>query len=136
MPKDSDPFLAVYCWTGEIPGKFWFCDHEGDISRKYSKNINDPMEDIERYYNSMASDYEHVVRSWGYNMPEAVLEALITYGNLEQDRSFSILDLGCGDGLCGLLLKVNKHKCTMIGFGYQCRRNLFHFRNEDFLLIT
>ena len=59
------------------------------------------MEDIEKYYDDMANDYESVVRSWGYNMPEAVVEALEIHGNLNKDTVLSMLDIGCGDGLCG-----------------------------------
>ena len=66
VPKE-DPLLAIYAWTGQIGGKFWFGDLEcgkrfaGDVN-----NVDDPME----YYNDMADSYEEVVRGWGYNMPE------------------------------------------------------------------
>ena len=106
MPDKSQPLLAIYCWTGEIPGKFWFCDHEGEIAQKYSKDINKQMEDVEKYYDDMSNEYENVVRSWGYNMPEAVVDALVNYGNIKKENLYSILDLGCGDGLCGCILKV------------------------------
>ena len=96
----------MYCWTGEIPGRFWFCDHDGETAKKYSKDINKEMEDIEKYYDDMANDYESVVRSWGYNMPEAVVEALEIHGNLNKGTVLSMLDIGCGDGLCGYSLKV------------------------------
>ena len=54
----------------------------------------------------MAEDYEEVVRHWGYNMPESVVEALESYGNLRKESAWSMLDIGCGDGLCGKILKV------------------------------
>ena len=98
--------LAVYCWTGEIPARFWFCHHDGEIAKKYAKDINKEMEDIEKYYDDMSNDYENVVRSWGYNMPEAVVEALEIHGNLNKKNVSSMLDIGCGDGLCGHILKV------------------------------
>ena len=64
------------------------------------------MEDIEKYFDDMSNDYTSVVRSWGYNMPEAVVEALEIHGNLNKDTVSSMLDIGCGDGLCGHILKV------------------------------
>ena len=64
------------------------------------------MEDVEKYYDDMSNDYENVVRSWGYNMPESVVEALELYGNLKKENAWSMLDIGCGDGLCGNILKV------------------------------
>ena len=54
----------------------------------------------------MSNEYEYVVRSWGYNMPEAMIDTLITHGNIETGNLYSILDLGCGDGLCGYVAKV------------------------------
>ena len=65
------------------------------------------MEDVEKYYDTMSNEYETVVRSWGYNMPESVVEALVTHGNLNKEKASSILDMGCGDGLCGFVLKVS-----------------------------
>ena len=39
---------------------------------------------------------------WGYCMPEAIADALVKHGGLGvQD---SVLDLGCGNGLCGQAL--------------------------------
>ena len=72
----------------------------------YSKDINKEMEDVEKYYDDMSNDYENVVRSWGYNMPESVVEALETHGNLNKETTWSMLDIGCGDGLCGHVIKV------------------------------
>ena len=106
MPSESPPLLAVYCWTGEIPARFWFCNHDGDLAKMYSKDINKEMEDVEKYYDDMSNDYENVVRSWGYNMPESVVEALETHGNLNKETTWSMLDIGCGDGLCGHVIKV------------------------------
>ena len=54
----------------------------------------------------MAYDYEDVMRSWGYYMPETVIDALMNYGNLSLENQQSMLDLGCGDGLCGRVIKV------------------------------
>ena len=61
---------------------------------------------VEKYYDDMSNDYENVVRSWGYNMSEAVVEALEIHGNLNKQNVSSMLDIGCGDGLCGHILKV------------------------------
>ena len=76
------------------------------MAKKYSKDINKEMEDVEKYYDDMSNDYENVVRSWGYNMPESVAEALEIHGNLTKDNVWSMLDIGCGDGLFGAILKV------------------------------
>ena len=50
----------------------------------------------------MASDYEESMFGWGYCMPEAIADALVRHGGLQMEAS--ILDLGCGNGLCGQAL--------------------------------
>mmetsp|Transcript_104962 Transcript_104962/g.203160 ORF Transcript_104962/g.203160 Transcript_104962/m.203160 type:complete len:480 (+) Transcript_104962:60-1499(+) len=93
--------LAVYAWTGQVKGKFWFCDcTPGD---RYVADIN-KITAPEEYYDSMAKDYEAVVRGWGYCMPEAAVDALEAHGGLE--KSIRVLDLGCGDGLVGATLRA------------------------------
>ena len=97
--------LAIYCWTGNITGNYWFGEHRGTASTKYSGDIN-KIVNVEKYYDDMAIDYEEVVRSWGYNMPESVVDSLIHHANISKHETFKLLDLGCGDGLCGLVFKV------------------------------
>ena len=60
------------------------------------------IEDVETYYNTMATDYEESMFGWGYCMPEAIADALVKHGGLKMDSS--VLDLGCGNGLCGQAL--------------------------------
>ena len=67
----------------------------------YSSDIM-AIEDVEAYYNSMASDYEDSMFGWGYCMPEAIADALVRNGGLNMHAS--ILDLGCGNGMCGQAL--------------------------------
>ena len=60
------------------------------------------IENVQDYYNKMASDYEESMFGWGYCMPEAIADALVKHGGLKMEAS--ILDLGCGNGLCGQAL--------------------------------
>ena len=90
----------IFCRTGDINGKFWLSENRSKPSGdKFLKNIIQDYDDI-------AADYEDLVRSWGYNMPEVVVRSLIDYANLSPYKTPKILDLACGDGLCGLMLKV------------------------------
>ena len=78
VPSTSDPMVAIYAWTGNLPGKYWFGHLRGaSASLQYSDNINEKIENVEKYYDEMAKDYEEVVRNWGYSLPEAVVSALI-----------------------------------------------------------
>ena len=100
--------MAIYCWTGNLQGNYWFSDERGPTAaRNYSKDIN-KIENVEKYYDQMATDYEDVVRNWGYNMPETAVNSLVNHAGLSKNRGFQLLDLGCGDGLCGLTLQVCK----------------------------
>ena len=60
------------------------------------------IQNVESYYNKMATDYENSMFGWGYCMPEAIADALVKHGGLNQDAE--VLDLGCGNGLCGQAL--------------------------------
>ena len=100
--------MAIYCWTGNLHGNYWFSDDRGTTAAlNYSKDIN-KIENVEKYYDEMATDYEEVVRNWGYNMPETAVNSLVNPAGLSKNRAFQLLDLGCGDGLCGLTLQVKK----------------------------
>ena len=80
--------MAIYCWTGQLTGNYWFGEHRGaSVSAKYS-NINKKIDNVEKYYDDMAADYEEVVRRWGYNMPEAVVEILVHHAGISIDKSF------------------------------------------------
>ena len=100
--------MAIYCWTGNLQGNYWFSDERGPTAAmNYSKDIN-KIVNVEKYYDEMATDYEDVVRNWGYNMPETAVNSLVNHAGLSKNRAFQLLDLGCGDGLCGLTLQVKK----------------------------
>ena len=79
--------------------KFWFANHTK--GQTYTKDIM-AIQNVEEYYNKMASDYEESMFGWGYCMPEAIADALVRHGGLQMEAS--ILDLGCGNGLCGQAL--------------------------------
>ena len=86
--------------TGELTGRFWLSAAREKPSSK------DFLGKIIQDYDHIANDYEDLVRSWGYNMPEVVVKTLIKHANLYPEQHPKILDLGCGDGLCGQMLKV------------------------------
>ena len=99
---ESAPLLYISLWdhrTSTETTKFWFSNvARGD---NYSSDIM-AIQDVEAYYNKMASDYEESMVGWGYCMPEAIADALVRNAGLRMDAS--ILDLGCGNGLCGQTL--------------------------------
>ena len=92
----------LFCRTGEVNGRFWLKEsRERPAGEAFLKNIIQDCDDI-------AADYEDLVRSWGYNMPEVVVNALVKHAHIDEQYNRNILDLACGDGLCGQFLKVHK----------------------------
>jgi len=60
-------------------------------------------EEIIERYDSWVSDYEHDVRSWGYTLPERIVERLRVAGDVT--GAGRVLDAGCGTGLVGRALR-------------------------------
>ena len=112
VPTTSDPLVAIYCWTGNVCGCYWFTELRATTAKRkysealYSVNIDQKIENIETFYDVMAVDYEEVIRKWGYNMNETIVDTLVKYAGLSKNESFELLDLGCGPGICGMTLKV------------------------------
>ena len=97
----------LFLRTGEANGKFW-------LKESREKSSGDAfLKNIIQNYDDIADDYEDLVRSWGYNMPEVVINALMEHGQLSPIQNPSILDLACGDGLCGQYLKVHQSKLVI-----------------------
>ena len=107
MPENSSPLLAIYCWTGDVAGDYWFSNEKGNFNRRNPEMLGKNMVNVQRFYDSISINYEHVMRSWGYYMPEMVIDSLIQYGNLNPEKECSMIDLGCGDGLCGYIAEVS-----------------------------
>ena len=78
------------------------------------------IQNVEDYYNKMATDYEESMFGWGYCMPEAIADALVKYGGLL--REATVLDLGCGNGLCGQAL-FNRGIENLSGIDFSRYRN-------------
>ena len=98
---EDSPLLYLSLWHNHdvAQTKFWFAnDTKG---QSYRKDIM-AIDNVQDYYNKMASDYEESMFGWGYCMPEAIADALVKHGGLKMEAS--ILDLGCGNGLCGQAL--------------------------------
>lgn len=82
--------------------------------------LQDPN-DIERYYDDWVGSYNATLESWGYDAPvvasQLVFEAIASRvqaslstapsaGLGTVDRAMSVLDVGCGTGMCGLALQA------------------------------
>ena len=95
-----------------MPGCYWFGKERGrSVQDKYDEFYDVKSGSyVEKFYDGMAQDYEEVVRHWGYNMPETAFTALVDHAELTKDKSCDILDLGCGAGLFGTVMRVSFEK--------------------------
>jgi len=59
---------------------------------------------VEKTFDAFAASFEAKLQSLSYRAPEIVAAALADTG-LAADGRFEILDIGCGTGLCGPLLR-------------------------------
>jgi len=72
-----------------------------------------PAAYLEHLFDHYAHYYDqHLTGALNYHVPEAIYEALDLEKNLSH-KSWRILDLGCGTGLCGALF--SQHKATLVG---------------------
>jgi len=65
-----------------------------------------PKEYLKRLFNQYAPYYDkHLNECLAYKIPQEILNTLQKETDLNQTKKLNILDLGCGTGLCGQLLK-------------------------------
>ena len=68
----------LFCRTGEVNGRFWLKEsRDRPAGEAFLTNIIQDYDDI-------AADYEDLVRSWGYNMPEVVVNALVKHAHIDE----------------------------------------------------
>ena len=90
----------------------WLEEDPGDPIAQHmlaaSTGLNVPMRAsnafVEKTFDAFAASFEAKLESLSYRAPEIVAAALADTG-LAADGRFEILDIGCGTGLCGPLLR-------------------------------
>jgi predicted TPR repeat methyltransferase len=64
------------------------------------RNLSKNSDDVAKYYDNWASDYDGTLSDWRYEAPEQVASML----RAKLSPEFAILDAGCGTGLSGKAL--------------------------------
>jgi SAM-dependent methyltransferase/mannose-6-phosphate isomerase-like protein (cupin superfamily) len=107
----DEPLLVFYIWSGRLSGRYWFCSHAPPRAPSHALlKTNLQGVEPEEYYDAMAPEYEETVRRWGYDAPEQTVERLLELmsGVCGDKEKWSLLDLGCGDGLVGEALRARR----------------------------
>ena len=86
----EEPLLALYACSGQLGGRYWFCEELEEELNSSIAVVNTPelhcaphcagqVADPRSYYDQLAGDYERVVRGWGYNCPELVADIVLDW---------------------------------------------------------
>lgn len=63
-------------------------------------NLSNKSDEVAKYYDDWASDYDGTLSDWRYEAPEQVASMLL----VKLSPKSTVLDVGCGTGLCGKAL--------------------------------
>jgi len=109
VPGDQ-PLVAVFGWTGNLKGDHWFSNPDvgGWEIQDFKAHVVDKGMHASEYYDAIAHNYDGILRGWGWNMPEAVVDTLEKGLDIldVKLKGLSIMDLGCGSGLVGAALEA------------------------------
>ena len=73
--------------------------------------VSSDIKYVETLFDSFASDFDNVLKDLEYNSPQIIAQKIALFV-----KPFStILDLGCGSGLCAQAIKKNVPECKIIG---------------------
>ena len=96
--------MAISVHYGKVNGKLWLNDEDLAVGVQYLGITKLHPDHVERYFDTVAPDYERAMRTWGYCMPELLSTAMIEQGKLKPSDAIKVIDFGCGDGAVGEVL--------------------------------
>lgn len=70
---------------------------------------------VREIFDVFADDFEEVLASLDYQAPELIMEEYKQILSEKKDFKQEVLDVGCGTGLCGILLKKINSKIVLYG---------------------
>jgi predicted TPR repeat methyltransferase len=82
-------------------------DSGNPSNREGLRNLSRDSDEVARYYDDWAEDYDRTLADWRYEAPERVAEQL----RAELPAAANILDAGCGTGLSGRALAAAGFAC-------------------------
>ena len=110
--RTADEELLLFCVrTFKLKTFPQFVNSKG--AEKFAKELA-KYQNIEGFYDKLASDYDDVVRAWGYNLPEVFAKTVARF--IPQNGKG--LDLACGNGLSGQALKDRNLVDTLTGVDF------------------
>lgn len=82
----------------------------------YDKNFNQSnIKYVEELFDVFASDFDNVLAKLNYDSPKFIAQYLLENLSLKNEEKITVLDLGCGSGLCGKYIKKIFKKVYLVG---------------------
>jgi predicted TPR repeat methyltransferase len=92
---------------------------KSDIRSKHNglSNLSNQNSEVTKYYDNWAKDYDATLADWRYEAPEQIASLL----SAKLSPNSTILDAGCGTGLCGsALLSTGFTKIDGVDVSQRC----------------
>ena len=93
-----------------------------------------PEDYVKTHFDSFSDSFDEVLKNLGYRAPELVAEEVNQLAAARAEPFDDVVDLGCGTGLCGPLIRASCGKLTGIDLSPGMLRKAAALQVYDFLL--
>ncbi|WP_298982800.1 tetratricopeptide repeat protein [uncultured Roseibium sp.] len=93
-----------------------------------------PEDYVKEHFDSFSESFDDVLRNLGYRAPELVADKVVALAKQDNKVFQDVVDLGCGTGLCGPLIREHCDKLTGIDLSPGMLKKANALNAYDFLL--
>jgi len=93
-----------------------------------------PEDYVKTHFDSFSDSFDDVLKNLGYRAPELVAEEVAALAAGRSERFADVVDLGCGTGLCGPLIREHCSRLTGIDLSPGMLRKAAALEVYDFLV--
>ena len=93
-----------------------------------------PEDYVKEHFDSFSDSFDEVLKNLGYRAPELVADEVVALAETRGEPFEDVIDLGCGTGLCGPLIRTCCGKLTGIDLSPGMLKKAAALNVYDFLL--
>ena len=93
-----------------------------------------PEDYVKTHFDKFSESFDHVLENLGYRAPELVAEDVIALARQKTGPFQDVVDLGCGTGLCGPLIRDHCVKLTGVDLSRGMMQKASELNVYDFLV--